>query len=67
MPAVLNGANEIVVASFLENEISFLQIPEIIEKTMHAHNAYSVDSIESVIEADSWAREKVGQLTSGDS
>lgn len=58
MPAVLNGANEIVVASFLENEISFLQIPEIIEKTMNAHNSSSVDSIPGVIKADSWARTK---------
>lgn len=58
MPAVLNGANEIAVASFLENEISFIQIPEIIERTMDAHNAYSIDTIESVIAADSWAREK---------
>ena len=58
MPAVLNGANEIAVASFLEKEISFLQIPEIIEKTMHAHNSSSVDSIQGVIAADSWARVK---------
>ncbi len=58
MPAVLNGANEIAVASFLEKEISFLQIPEIIEKTMHAHNSSSVDSIQGVIAADSWARAK---------
>ena len=58
MPAVLNGANERAVASFLEKEISFLQIPEIIEKTMHAHNSSSVDSIQGVIAADSWARVK---------
>ncbi|MGD9161988.1 MAG: 1-deoxy-D-xylulose-5-phosphate reductoisomerase, partial [Desulfobacteraceae bacterium] len=58
MPAVLNGANEIVVDSFLEGEISFMQIPEIIEKTMHAHDACPVDSIQGVIEADLWARAK---------
>ena len=58
MPAVLNGANEISVESFLENKISFLEIPEIIEKTMAAHNVYLVDSIESVIEVDLWARTK---------
>lgn len=58
MPAVLNGANEIVVDSFLEGEISFMQVPEIIEKTMHAHDAYPIDSMQSVIEADLWARAK---------
>lgn len=56
MPAVLNGANEVVVASFLEGEISFLEIPEIIEKTMDAHNAYPIETIQSVVKADSWAR-----------
>ncbi len=56
MPAVLNGANEIVVAAFLENKISFLQIPEIIEKTMSAHNSCPVETLQSVISADSWAR-----------
>lgn len=58
MPAVLNGANEIAVASFLENGISFLRIPEIIEKTMSAHNVHEIDSIDSVIEADLWARSR---------
>ena len=58
MPAVLNGANEVTVNSFLEEKISFLHIPEIIERTMSAHNAYPVDTIESIIEADLWARAK---------
>ena len=58
MPAVLNGANEIAVASFLEGKVSFLHIPEIIEKTMDAHNAYPVNTVQSVIEADLWARTK---------
>lgn len=58
MPAVLNGANEIAVASFLDSEISFLQIPEIIEKTMENHNLHPVDSIQNVIDADLWARSK---------
>jgi 1-deoxy-D-xylulose-5-phosphate reductoisomerase len=58
MPAVLNGANEIAVASFLNEEISFLQIPEIIERTMSAYKPVAIDSIETVKEADSWARTK---------
>ncbi len=61
MPAVLNGANEKVVEAFLESKIPFLKIPEIIEKTMSAHNVYTVDSIQSVIEADIWARSKAGE------
>jgi len=56
-PAVLNGANEIAVESFLEGRIGFLDIPELIEKTIETHKPYPVDSIEAVMEADRWARE----------
>jgi 1-deoxy-D-xylulose-5-phosphate reductoisomerase len=34
MPCILNAANEVVVQAFLSDRISFLQMPEIIEKTM---------------------------------
>jgi 1-deoxy-D-xylulose-5-phosphate reductoisomerase len=56
MPAVLNAANEIAVDAFLNGDIGFLQIPMLIEKTMEAHATFSIDSIERVMEADSWAR-----------
>jgi len=57
IPTVLNGVNEIAVESFLEGRIGFLDIPELIEKTIEAHKPYSIDSIEAVMEADRWARE----------
>jgi 1-deoxy-D-xylulose-5-phosphate reductoisomerase len=57
MPAVLNGANEIAVESFLKGEIGFLQIPALIERTMEAHNSYPIKDINDVVEADIWARE----------
>ena len=56
-PAVLNGANEIAVESFLEGRIGFLDIPELIEKTIETHKPYPIDSIEAVMKADRWARE----------
>jgi len=56
MPAVMNGANEVAVESFLEANIGFLDIPDLIEKTMEAHEPYSIDTIDKVIEADRWAR-----------
>ena len=62
MPAVMNGANEIAVESFLNKRIGFLQIPELIKKTMEAHQTFSVDRIEKVIEADKWARDKARTL-----
>jgi 1-deoxy-D-xylulose-5-phosphate reductoisomerase len=67
MPAVMNGANEIAVESFLNKRIGFLQISGLIKKTMEAHQTYSVGRIEKVIEADKWAREKARELLeSGD-
>ena len=62
MPAAMNGANEIAVESFLQGRIGFLQIPELIEKTMDAHQTFTLDTIEKVIEADGWARNKARAL-----
>jgi len=55
-PAVLNAADEIAVEAFLERKIPFSDIPGLIETTLTAHKAVAADSIESVIEADRWAR-----------
>jgi 1-deoxy-D-xylulose-5-phosphate reductoisomerase len=57
MPAVLNGANEIGVESFLKGNIGFLDIPDLIEKTMASHKSHPIDSIETVMEVDRWARD----------
>lgn len=61
MPAVMNGANEIAVDAFLNGKIGFLQIPELIKKTMEVHTPSPIDSIEKVMEADSWARNMAGE------
>ena len=58
MPTVLNGANEIAVEAFLNQKIGFLDIPEVIEKTMDDHEVQPIDRITSVMDADAWAREK---------
>jgi 1-deoxy-D-xylulose-5-phosphate reductoisomerase len=58
MPAVLNGANEVAVELFLRGRIGFLRIPSLIEETMKAHTPFVIDSIERVMEADAWARQK---------
>jgi 1-deoxy-D-xylulose-5-phosphate reductoisomerase len=57
MPAVLNGANEIAVEFFLKGNIGFLDIPDLIEKTMDSHENHPIDSIETVMEVDRWARD----------
>ncbi|BAS67062.1 MAG: 1-deoxy-D-xylulose-5-phosphate reductoisomerase [Gammaproteobacteria bacterium] len=52
----LNAANEIAVAHFLNNKIDFLEIPNIIEKTLNAIENISITSLESVIANDKLAR-----------
>jgi 1-deoxy-D-xylulose-5-phosphate reductoisomerase len=62
LPAVLNAANEVAVAAFLENGISFIKIPEIIEKTMENHAVVSDPTLSDILEADQWARKQAEDL-----
>lgn len=57
MTAVLNAANEEVVASFLNKQISFMKIPEIIHTVMDKHICINRPSLEQILECDRWARE----------
>lgn len=65
MPAVLNGANEVAVSAFLSGKIGFLKIPELIERSIEKHVHHPVDSIESVLEADHWARRTAQDILPG--
>ena len=56
LPAVLNGANEIAVERFLQGELSFLEIPALIERTMDAYTVKYEYTLEDLLEADAWAR-----------
>lgn len=56
MPAVLNAANEIAVAAFLNEQIRFTDIPIIIETCMRQFSVRKAESLDSVLDADSQAR-----------
>ena len=62
MPAVMNAANEIAVAEFLDGRIGFTQIAETIERTMDAHSAHKLQSINEVLKADLWGRETANEI-----
>ena len=62
-PAVLNAANEVAVAAFLDEKIGFTDIPAIVDKTMQAHEAYAPSSLEEYLAADRWARNTAGEMT----
>jgi 1-deoxy-D-xylulose-5-phosphate reductoisomerase len=61
-PVVLNAANEVAVASFLEGRLGFMSIPVVIERTLNAHEGHSVLTLELIRRVDAWAREHAGTL-----
>jgi 1-deoxy-D-xylulose-5-phosphate reductoisomerase len=62
LPAVLNAANEVAVAAFLENRLSFIKIPRIIEKTMEHQVVVTDPTLNDILEADQWARKQAQNL-----
>ena len=55
-PAVLNAANEVAVAAFLDGRIGFLDIAALVERALEAVPAEPGDSLEAVLDADARAR-----------
>ncbi len=56
MPAVLNAANEIAVQAFLDNEIAFMAISEVVERVLAQTTYHEVNDIKRAVNADSDAR-----------
>lgn len=59
MPTVMNAANEIAVSLFMERRISFLQIEELIERAMEAHEPIRTPDLGTILEIDSLTRKMV--------
>lgn len=57
-PAVLNAANEVAVAAFLDERLSFTGIPSLIDCVLAEHAVQPVQSVEQVLEVDAWARQR---------
>jgi 1-deoxy-D-xylulose-5-phosphate reductoisomerase len=57
LPVVLNAANEVAVARFLEGRLGFTSIAQVIERTMDAHRPADVSTLAEVRAVDRWARE----------
>ena len=62
--AVLNVANEQAVYRFLDGEIGFLDIPEIIEKTCKNHEWIEHPSVEEILSLENWASNFVKSIES---
>jgi 1-deoxy-D-xylulose-5-phosphate reductoisomerase len=55
-PAVLNAANEVAVAAFLDGKLRFTAIPQVIEHALRAAPVTAADCLDTVLEADRRAR-----------
>lgn len=58
MPAVLNAANEISVQAFLDGKIRLSDIAAINSGVMNEHVIAAADSLETILNADEWARSR---------
>lgn len=62
MPTVLNAANEASVAAFIDGRISFLQIEDLIEQALSAHQSIANPSLDTIQEIDKDTRKFVQTL-----
>jgi 1-deoxy-D-xylulose-5-phosphate reductoisomerase len=62
LPVVLNAANEVAVAQFLDGRIAFTTIPQVIEGTMDAHRPSGAGTLAEVRAVDAWARHYAQEL-----
>jgi len=60
-PSILNAANEIAVAAFLQEKIAFLEISQVVEHTLNHVQNGSADSIETILQTDQLARQVASQ------
>jgi 1-deoxy-D-xylulose-5-phosphate reductoisomerase len=65
LPVVLNAANEVAVARFLEGRLGFTSIACVIERTMDAHEPAELTTLADVRAVDQWAREYSQEIARG--
>jgi len=61
-PAVLSAADEVAVELFLEQRIGFLDIATLVEDTLEQHQGIPHPSLEEILAADAWARERAAKI-----
>jgi 1-deoxy-D-xylulose-5-phosphate reductoisomerase len=56
LPAVMNAANEVAVGAFLDRQLRFPQIWQVVEQVMDRHTSVAHPDLNAILEADQWAR-----------
>ena len=59
LPTVFNAANELAVSKFLNREIKYLEIMEIIEDCMKAHKNIENPTLEEILETEQWTYARI--------
>ena len=59
LPTVMNAANEVAVAAFMEGRISFLQIDEMVERSMERHTVIEDPDLQTILEVDAMTRREI--------
>jgi 1-deoxy-D-xylulose-5-phosphate reductoisomerase len=62
LPAVMNAANEVAVAAFLDRRCAFPAIWKTVGRVMKDHAAVAAPELQAILDADSWARRRAGEL-----
>ena len=61
LAAVINAANEVVVKAFLEDKITFMQIPQLIRQAMDNHNIINRPELQDILDVDKQTRIQVAK------
>lgn len=62
LPAVMNAANEIAVAAFLDRKVRFPRIWQAVGEVMNRHTNVAHPDLDAILRADQWAREEARRL-----
>jgi len=62
MPAVMHGADDVVVEAFVKGEIRFTDIPEIINITMNNHQTIKNPDLDKILKAEQWGKNYAKKL-----
>jgi 1-deoxy-D-xylulose-5-phosphate reductoisomerase len=65
VPAVLNAADETLVAALLAGRIHFSDLPSLLRDVVEAHDPMPATDVETILAADAWARAQVESTLAG--
>jgi 1-deoxy-D-xylulose-5-phosphate reductoisomerase len=62
LPAVMNAANEVAVAGFLDCQVGFPDIWQIVQEVMNRHTSVAHPDLDAILQADQWARKEARDM-----